>query len=62
MKYLIVPFFQVLCNFFHQEFTKLMYALLGNKRMPLPVCVYHTVRKTFDVHKEELKGYKFKRC
>ena len=23
--------------------------------MPLPACVYHAVRKTFDLHKEELK-------
>ena len=22
--------------------------------MPLPACVYHAVRKTFDLHKEEL--------
>ena len=29
--------------------------------MPLSVCVYHAVRKIFDLHKE-LKGYKFKRC
>ena len=33
-----------------------MYALLGNKRIPLPACVYHAVRKTFDLHKKELKG------
>ena len=47
---------------FYNVFTKLMYALLGNKRMPFPVCVNHAVRNTFDLHKEELKGYKFKRC
>ena len=41
----------------------MMYALLGKKRMPLPACVYHEVRKTFIpflAHKEELK--KFERC
>ena len=30
--------------------------------MPLPACVYHAVRKTSDLHKEELKGYTFERC
>ena len=40
---------------FYQVFTQLMYALLGNKRMPLPACVYHAVRKTFNLRKEELK-------
>ena len=55
MWYLIVPFFSRL-YVSYQEFTQLMYALLGNKRMPLLVCVYHAVRKTFDHHKEELKG------
>ena len=39
-----------------------MYALLGEKQMPLPACVYHAVRKTFDLHKEELKSYTFERC
>ena len=28
--------------------------------MPLPACVYHAVRKTFDLHKEELKSYTLK--
>ena len=43
------------------EFTQLMYALLLNKRIPLPACEYDAVRKTFHLHKEELKGYKVKR-
>ena len=38
-----------------------MYALSGNKRIPSSACVYHAVRKTFDLDKEKLKGYKFKR-
>ena len=48
MWYLIVVFFfRFLCNVSCREFTRLMYGLLGNKRIPLPPCAYHAVRKTF---------------
>ena len=36
--------------------------IVREKQMPLPACVYHAVRKTFDLHKEELKSYTFERC
>ena len=63
MQYLIVSFFcRILCIVSYQEFTELIHALLGNKRMPLPAHVYHAVRKTFDLNEEELKGYTFERC
>ena len=37
-----------------------MYPLVGNKRIHLPACVYHAVRKTFSLHKEEFKGTSLK--
>ena len=39
----------------------MIYILFGNKRMPLSACVYHAVRKTFHLDKEEFKAYKL-RC
>ena len=35
------------------EFSRLMYGMLGNKRIPLPACVYVEIKKEFPVEKHE---------
>jgi hypothetical protein len=37
----------------YREFTRLVYGILGNRRIPLPSCAYTMIRKTFPVEKEE---------
>ena len=42
----------------YREFTRLVYGLLGNKRIPLPACAYHMIRKTFPLENgEEATGF-----
>ena len=31
----------------------MVYGILGKKRVPLPACAYHQIRKTFPVGKSE---------
>ncbi|XP_065054820.1 uncharacterized protein LOC135683487 [Rhopilema esculentum] len=36
----------------YRQFTRLVYGLLGNKRIPLPACAYHTIRTKFKTDEE----------
>ena len=46
-------FFRFLRSISYREFTRLVYGILGNRRIPLPSCAYTMIRKTFPVEKEE---------
>lgn len=37
----------------YREFSRLVYGLLGKKRVPLPACAYTAIRKAFPVSKED---------
>ena len=37
----------------YREFSRLVYGLLGNKRVPLPACAYTAIRKEFPVNEKE---------
>jgi len=51
----LVPliFFSFLRNVSYREFSRLVYGMLGNKRIPLPACAYVAIRKEFPVEKDE---------
>ena len=35
------------------QFSTMVYGVLGAKRIPLPACVYHSIRKQFPLNKDE---------
>jgi len=37
----------------YREFSRLVYGILGNRRIPLPACTYVAIRKEFPVSKYE---------
>ncbi|CAB4007485.1 Hypothetical predicted protein [Paramuricea clavata] len=37
----------------YREFTRLIYGLLGNRRIPLPACAYIAIRNTFPIMEKE---------
>ena len=37
----------------YREFSRMVYGVLGAKRIPLPACVYHSIRKQFPLNKDE---------
>ena len=37
----------------YREFSRIVYGVLGAKRIPLPACVYHSIRKQFPLNKDE---------
>ena len=42
----------------YREFSRLVYGLLGNRRIPLPACAYAAIRKTFPWDKDkEFTGF-----
>ena len=41
----------------YREFSQLVHGYLGNRRIPLPACAYHAIRKTFLSEQEALTGY-----
>ena len=46
-------FFSVLQSVSNREFSRLVYGMLGNKRIPLPACAYVAITMEFPVEKEE---------
>ena len=43
----------------YREFIRMVYGILGRRRVPLPACVYHEIRKTFPVAKDRsFTGFK----
>ena len=40
-------------KYFIPRVLKLVYGMLGNKRIPLPACVYVDIKKEFPVEKHE---------
>ena len=36
----------------YREFIRMVYGILGRRRIPLPACAYHEIRKTFPVTKD----------
>ena len=50
--------FSFLRSVAYREFTRMVYGILGERRVPLPACAYHQIRKTFRVGKgEEHSGF-----
>lgn len=51
----LVPliFFSFLRSVSYREFSRLVYGMLGNKRISLPACAYVAIRKEFPVEKDE---------
>ncbi|PFX14442.1 hypothetical protein AWC38_SpisGene21396 [Stylophora pistillata] len=42
----------------YREFSRLVYGMLGSKRIPLPACAYMAIKKQFPVNKDEsLTGF-----
>ena len=41
----------------YREFTRLVYGILGNRRITLPGCAYTMIRNNFPVEKEDLTGF-----
>ena len=37
-----------------REFIRMVYGILGKRRVPLPACSYHQIRKTFPFREGEL--------
>ena len=37
----------------YREFCRLIYGVLGKKRIPLPACAYVSIRKQFPLNAEE---------
>ena len=38
----------------YREFTRMVYGVIGKKRIPLPACAYNAIRKTFPLAEGEL--------
>ncbi|XP_046862728.1 uncharacterized protein LOC124456292 [Xenia sp. Carnegie-2017] len=48
-------FFRVVA---YRQFTRMVHGILRDKRIPLPACAYHVIRKTFNLKKNEhFAGY-----
>ncbi|XP_067050142.1 uncharacterized protein [Acropora muricata] len=41
----------------YREFTQLVHGYLGARRIPLPACAYHAIRKEFSIESEHFNGY-----
>ncbi len=37
----------------YREFSRMVYGVLGTRRIPLPACAYHAIRKQFPLSKDE---------
>lgn len=37
----------------YREFIRMVYGILGRRRIPLPACAYHEIRKKFPVTKDK---------
>lgn len=46
--------FSFLRSVAYREFIRMVYGILGKRRVPLPACAYHQIRKTFPVGEGEL--------
>jgi hypothetical protein len=38
----------------YREFIRMIYGILRKRRVPLPACAYHQIRKTFPMAEGEL--------
>ena len=45
--------FSFLRSVSYREFSRLVYGILGNRRIPLPACAYTAIRQQFPVSKDE---------
>jgi len=54
---IVIIFFGTYLSFLrsvsYREFSRLIYGMMGIKRIPLPACAYSTMRKQFPVNKDE---------
>ncbi len=46
-------FYRFLRSVSYREFSRMVYGILGTKRIPLPACAYTAIRKQFPVSKDE---------
>ena len=46
-------FFSFLRSVAYREFIRMVYGILGNRRVPLPACAYHEIRTKFPATTDE---------